>query len=156
MISFSQFLFEATRGTYVAVRYEKRSAIDLLAKCKSLGIPNLVDPDSLHTTLIYSTVTLNNFVPNESMKKSLQGVFVPDIFNTPSGKHVLVLKLTDPWFATRHKEIMNNHKEATYTHPEYIPHITVSYDVGGEFILPKEFTLDERPVMMGEYSETLK
>lgn len=156
MISFSQFLFEATRGTYVAVRYDKRTAIDLLAKCKLIGIPNLVDPDSLHTTLIYSLTTLIDFEPIGEMKKSLQGVFIPDIFNTPSGKKVLVLKLTDPWFGNRHTEIMERHKEATYTHPEYVPHITVSYDVGNEFILPKEFTLDERPVIVSEYSETLK
>ena len=45
-------------------------------------------------------------------------------------KNCLVLRLSCPEFTARHKELMDKHPEATYDHPEFKVHVTISYDVG--------------------------
>lgn len=154
MKSFVEFLMESTKGTYVAVRYSPSTSIKLIKRARELNIPNLLNYKDLHTTLIYSTKELKNF-STKPVEKSLQGVLIPDTFNTSSGKRCLVLKLTDPWFATRHKEIMFNHPEANYSFPEYIPHITLSYDIG-DFEVPKVFDINFEMMVTSEYVEELK
>ncbi|BES53075.1 hypothetical protein [Aeromonas phage phiWae14] len=156
--SFSEFITEAAeqseRGTYVAVNYKPRTAMAIVRRCREMGIPNLVPYDKLHTTLIYSRKYLPDFKASGTIHRELQGCFIPDIFVTQSGKRAMVLKLTDPWFGARHKEIREKHG-ATHDYPDYHAHITVSYDVGPDFVLPKSFTLDKRPVILDEYTEDL-
>ncbi|AAQ17849.1 gp57B conserved hypothetical protein [Aeromonas phage Aeh1] len=155
--SFSEFTEatkQDTRGTYVAVRYKPRTAMAIVRRCREMGIPNLVPYDKMHTTLVYSRKYLPEFQASGKIDKVLQGVMIPDIFETQSGKRALVLKLTDPWFGARHKEIREKHG-ATHDYPDYHPHITASYDVGPDFVLPKSFTIDYKLCILEEYTEDL-
>lgn len=48
------------------------------------------------------------------------------------GKEVtrsLILLLHSPWLVMRHNELRRVH-DATHDYPEYIPHVTLSYNIG--------------------------
>ena len=77
------------------------------------------------------------------------------IFETADKKRALVVVLKSEYLVNRHKELMTNYN-LTYDFDEYIPHITLSYDIGNFDIskldikdLPSNFTINT------EYKEDL-
>lgn len=154
MMTFSQFSESEHKGTYVGVRFNRASAKALTKQCRDLGIPNVINSEKLHSTLIYSRNQLTEFSPHGKMNHTVQGAVIPHVFETQSGKRAMVLKLTDPWFESRHKEIMTNHPEATYDYPDYQPHITVSYDIG-DYVIPSTFVIGTPLILTEEYEEDL-
>lgn len=119
------------RGTYAAVKFCKDTTALIQDFCESTQIPNPVPVDDMHCTVIYSRKYLPEFQalgeidpPNIATFKGFR------VFPTSSGEKVaLVLELQSKFLHDRHQSIMKEHG-ATYDFDEYIPHITVSYDVG--------------------------
>lgn len=144
------------KGTYVAVKYSAAFSRSLRNQMKQLGVPNIIDIDKIHSTLIYSRVELNGFKPMGGMRLTFDdNTVIPHTFKTSSGKTAFVLKLKPNWYILRHKQIMKEYPEATYDFDEYIPHITVSYDVGDWENPTGEIQLDSRIEIVQEYSEVL-
>ena len=83
---------------------------------------------------MYSRVFLPEY--ESSLPKEIKGerysVSGYELFG--DNKNILVLLLDAPSLVDRHNQIMNDHK-GSYDYPEYIPHVTISYDV-------KDFCLD--------------
>ena len=128
-------LIEKQQGTYVAVQWPKEVAKIITDTAKEFGVPNVLDDNDIHTTLIYSRVGFEHTPskedfgfstvgPNNS-RKSMLVVFE----NRETGSRILALKLYSKQLENRHKEIMTNNPKATYDFDEYIPHITLSYDI---------------------------
>jgi hypothetical protein len=75
----------------------------------------------------------------------------------------LVLVLDAPDVVKRHKQLMAKHKEATWDHDDYIPHVTLSYNSGdfdpktldvssiGMITLVEEYTNDIDPGWSGKW-----
>lgn len=117
---------------------------------KKLGIKNIIAFEKIHTTLIYSSKN-----PDSEIKigEDLLGVKAKfskfHVFDTADNKKALVLKLNCKALIDKHKKLMKEHN-LSYDYDEYIPHITVSYDIGdfdlskiNNIKLPKDLTIKE-------------
>lgn len=122
-------------GTYVGVKWAESTAEILLDWAKENGVPNLINKNEIHSTLIYSRVGFNHKPSTEDFSFSTIGpnnstenrfhVFE----NKERGHKALVIKIYSQQMIDRHNEIMKNNPKATYDFDEYIPHITLSYHI---------------------------
>jgi len=135
----SEFLKEQEQkqGTYVGVRFSEQTKEDIADFMSAMNIPNPIDVDKLHTTLIYSRKQLPNFVPRGRLDSIIEGKFTAfDTWLTNDGARALVMEYTSPELTGRNKEITMAHG-ATSDYPEYKVHLTLSYDIGDlDIILP--------------------
>ena len=153
--TFKEFLNEG-KGIYVGVKFTMAAAEDISIFCAENNIPNPVPEKEIHSTLIYST-KYDNIVTNdvgEDLGNAEPLKF--HIFNTQDNKKALVLIIKSEYLIKRHKELMQKY-DLTYSYDEYIPHITLSYDIGDFDIsklnikdLPTNFTINT------EYKEDLR
>lgn len=142
-----------TKGTYSAVRI--RHAKQLRKSLQELHPDiDVIDEDLMHCTLLFSRKFLPDYVPDPSLEHQAR-ISGLEVWDTQDKKRALVATLDCPSLVARHKELMKEH-EATYDHPEYKPHFTISYDIGD---LPKpEVTLNQNAwlTLTDEYMEDLK
>lgn len=133
-------MIERRNGTYGAVKYTEASCVVLEQLMKIWGIPNPLSAEKFHTTLIYSRkpIATSDYrsMDAEELKK-LGWVFTPKAFElfpsspeTPE-KKVLVMTLVAPELIKLHDELIN--AGAIHDFDDYIPHITLSYDVPAGF-----------------------
>jgi hypothetical protein len=136
-------VIERRQGTYGAVKYMSICNVILAIWMDDNDIPNPLHPDKFHSTLIYSRKPIVdaeklNFDQDELTK--LQWIFYPDslaLLDSSSESHdksVLVMKLKAPELVDYHNFLIKS--GATHDFDDYIPHITLSYDV------PTDFNLD--------------
>lgn len=151
---------ESKKGTYAGVKYCTESKQAIEDYCNTNNIKNCLAKDKIHSTLLYSTKFLPNYVAPGDLDTPIKATASSfDIWATQPDengavKNCLVLKLTCPELVKRHKLLMDEHK-AKYDFDDYVPHVTFSYDVGDIKIkdLPK-FT---KPLnIISEYQEDLK
>ena len=139
MKSRSEFLKEQEQkqGTYVGVRFSEQTKGDIAHFMSAMNIPNPIDVDKLHTTLIYSRKSLINFVARGRLDNIIEGKFTAfDTWDTQDGQRALVMEYTSPELTGRNKEITMDFG-ATSDYPEYKVHLTLSYDIGeNDIILP--------------------
>lgn len=155
-INFKEWLKESKdKGVYVAVKFTQAAAEDISIFCQENNIPNPIPEKEIHSTLIYST-KYDNIVINdvgEDLGNAEPKKF--HIFETQDNKRALVIILKSEYLTIRHKELMEKYN-LTYDFDEYIPHITLSYDIEDFDIsklnikdLPSNFTINT------EYKEDL-
>jgi 2'-5' RNA ligase len=127
--------------------------------CKLLEIPNTLTKDKVHTTLIYSTKHVEGVEVNA---EEVYNAFISklDIFTSSTGNKCLVAILECGKMVSRHKELMKKYG-FTYDYPEYIPHVTLSYDIKDwdRFDLMNQYIKDSKFIYQlqgaGEYYEDL-
>lgn len=116
-------------GSYVAVRYDEESKDALYEFAKNLNLPNLLPKEKYHTTLIYS----RKYNPNIKIDQSLYPLKVKGnelhVFETQDNKRAAVMKFDSKELVERHNFLMSEY-QLEYDYDEYIPHITLSYDIG--------------------------
>jgi len=150
------FIKSFTKGTYAGVRFDEQTQNILFQYAIDNKIPNPVSKEDYHTTLLYSRKYLPNY----------KGAGKIDMYGTPAKLEiwknsnaliktsVLVLRFESSELSKRHNFLMGEH-HATYDFPTYIPHITLSYNVGDLDIS----TLPKVPLteihMVEEYSSDL-
>lgn len=130
-------------GTYIAVRFNRATQNKLRALTKALGIPNekTVPREKLHCTVVYSRKPFKDFTIKGKMEEPI--VTEPDkleIFKTQSGASALVLRFHSKELDERHNYFNEEHG-ATYDYDEYKQHVTLSYDVGEDWKIPKNFDI---------------
>lgn len=113
----------AGEGTYVGAHFSKESIHALVELQEEIGVPNPVPPTDFHTTIVYSRNTID-WTP--AVLNVSAGVVGYRVFGDET--RILVLELDCPTLTDRFEEAMDS--GATYDFPEYIPHITLSYDIG--------------------------
>lgn len=150
-------------GTYAGVHFDQETIDKIIKYIKENDIPNPVPKNKLHTTLLYSRKYLPDFKAEGKLDKPMSGT--PDQLvvwetngkerNEPTSR-CLILKYKCPELVKRHDFLMDTHK-ATYDFPEYIPHVTLSYDIGDMDIeeLPDPKKTIDQIVIVEEYQETL-
>lgn len=123
-------------GTYIAANVSKESSDSLGSWVKSNNIPNRADPAQYHTTITYSRKGIPD-VTNHKFDMPLSAKIKDwKIFPSGDNKKCLVAVVDCPDLEDYHNEIQNEYG-ATYDYPDYIPHVTVSYDYG-DLPAPKE------------------
>lgn len=151
MKTFAQ-LMEGLKGTYVGVRYAKESISMLKDLQRMYKIPNPTPSDKMHTTVLYSRTPVD-FPIAENVNQSVDRSVQFHVFNTRDGKRALVLKVKSDYLTSRHE--LGNELGASYDFPDYIPHITLSYDVGEKTFSTKSFKLEKNLTIETEYLEDL-
>lgn len=142
---------DVNKGTYVAAKFDQKTLEQIKLFQETYGIPNPVLPEDLHCTIVYSRVKIPFMTSKESYKAS-EGAKTK-VFETRDNKRALVLALVDAdGLKQRHE--YGNILGATYDYPDYIPHVTVSYDIGMmEF--PLDMPVDISFTVTKEYVEDL-
>lgn len=143
------------RGVYVAVKYNQSAGDDLLDFIKKYDIPSTMKAEDFHTTIIYSKKYADIQDLDDDMGDS-EIVAKPTelhVFETFDKKRALVIKLDCSYLLERHEYLMRKYNLA-YEYPEYIPHITLSCDIG-EMEIPKDVEFPEFFRIQGEYKEDL-
>lgn len=120
---------EQPDGTYAAAKMDKKSCDKIKQFCIENNIPNRVSSEKLHTTIIYSRVKAPELKANQDIYPIKASCASLEIFKTFDEKNALVMKLDCPQLVQHHNNIMEEHG-TTYDFPEYVPHITISYDCG--------------------------
>lgn len=131
-------------GTFAGVRFDEETKKALDEFIKDNDIPNPIDLNKVHSTLLYSKKYLPDYKAAGKLDEPWEGEFKHfSIFgSTPEdggeASKCLVMEYSCPEQTARFDELMEKHK-ATYDFDEYKPHVTLSYDVGGldEKKLPK-------------------
>lgn len=116
-------------GTFVAVKLSEDTVNALQEAAKKMNVSNIISPEDMHITLIYSKKHLPNF---ES-----QGKINPPIVCMPCGMETfgenndaLVVRVYCPELTARNQQITEEHG-ATSDYDQYKPHVTLSYDCSG-------------------------
>lgn len=156
--NFLNYLFE-NKGLYVAVQFNENTKDNIQEFIRKYNIPNGIEREETHCTLIYSTVyddvKIEDEIEEYAEPKELK------VFETRDEKRALVVVLKSDYLEDRHKELMKDSK-LVYSYDEYIPHITVSYDIGDLDIGDLDISnLDlslfgNNFTIIGEYQEDLK
>lgn len=123
-----------SKGTYVGVRFSRKT-LDLLEQYnKDNNIPNALKPAKMHSTVLYSRKFCPNYIAPGILNAPViarPGKF--DVFTSTSSdgtvSRCLVVKIDSPYLQLRHTTLMHEHS-ATFDYPVYTPHITLSYDIG--------------------------
>lgn len=118
------------KGTYIKADPIQANRDQLFSWTQENGITNAVDSSEYHTTIIYS----KNPCPEAKeydfklpMHATVSGF---KIFDAPLGR-CLVAALESEDLKTVNSDIMQRYG-ATSDYPEYIPHITLSYNYDGD------------------------
>lgn len=156
----SDSLIEGINGTYIGIKYNPYSIKKLIDVASAYQVPNILEIDKIHTTLIYS----RNSVDEVEVYSDMNYMAIPnklEIWKSQSGKNCLVLTLDSIKIVNRHHELMNKYN-FTYDYPEFKPHITISYNIGNWDNLndmQKYITNNRIYILLvakGEYIEDLK
>ena len=150
------------KGTYAGVRFCDNTKNAIQAYMDENNIPNMLDKEKLHSTLLYSRKHCPDYQPAgpTNMVGTPNGFVV---WNTqaPAGKEgetsrCLVLKYDCPDLVKRHTSIRKEHG-ATHDYPDFTPHITLSYDIGDTDVdaLPDISKFLSQINIVHEYSEPL-
>lgn len=137
MASFKEFISEDEHkdGTYVNVKLNELDKDKLYDWVLSHDISNPLDKDEYHVTVIYSRAPCPE-AENYNYELPITGHITGwKIFDAPIGR-CLVAHVDSSKLQTINTELKRDYG-ATSDFPDYIPHITVSYDYKGE--LPTEF-----------------
>ena len=129
---------EGKNGTYCACRYTIESKKKINHWMSENSIPNPIDVEKLHTTVIYSRVE----IPIDRIFDALARIAIKDIelgikgfdkfeISPGSNKYALVA-LLDAEILERFHLTLRTYG-ATHDFPEYHPHVTLSYNIPDEF-----------------------
>ncbi|CAF1075292.1 unnamed protein product [Didymodactylos carnosus] len=110
------------------------SAINLYDQCQTLNIPNLLDPDHYHITIMSSDNVGDNF---ECKQRFDQAVIATPLAylcrkNEITNTNVLLLHLQCQPCVNRHNDLKTN-CHMIHRFNDYIPHVTLSYNVSMDF-----------------------
>lgn len=148
---FLNILLEKEQGTYVGVRFDKKTVKQLNEFMDVNNVPNQILTSKLHSTLIYSKKPCPDFKAlqdNYPLKTKFKGF---ELFG--EDKTCLVVLIDSPEMIKRNKEITEEHG-ATSDYDEYHPHITLTYNV-------EDLDVDKLPdyphdiIIQSEYSEPI-
>jgi hypothetical protein len=120
---------EKKPGTYVGAKFTPSTVARLKHFAKKHEIPNYLDSDKYHSTIIYS----RKHVPDLSIEEKLVEKWIgkPDkleLFETGNGSKALVMLYVCDEQTKLHHHIRST-TCATHDYPEYKVHVTLSYDI---------------------------
>ena len=139
-------------GIYVAVKISRNSKRCLQQITNQYTIPNMISFSKLHATIVFSR-KFDHIVPNSANR--FKGIITGyKIFLTRDNKNGLVVEFDSKDLVNRHAELISMY-DLTYEFDTFIPHFTLSYDVGDNFDVIK-LPIPNCPIVFeSEYVEPL-
>jgi hypothetical protein len=154
---------QKSKGSYAGVRFDQATIDAITQFLQAAHLPNATAPDKLHSTLLYSRKFLPDYQPLGEIAPPLVGKPTEFVVWETSPKdpgeqkaRCLVMKYDCPDLVERHHLLMKQHG-ATYDYDEYIPHLTLSYDIGDTDVdsLPQFSDYIDAINIVEEYGEPL-
>jgi len=146
-------------GTYAGVKFCDDTKKAIKTFMEENEIPNPIESDKMHSTLLYSRNYLPDYKPTGKLDEAWTGevkhfsIFPNNPKNGGDNTNCLVLEYTCKEQSKRFDELMDAH-DATYDFDEYKPHVTLSYSVGD--LDHKKLPKFKNPLkIVEEYSENL-
>ncbi len=125
----------APRGSYFGAKPTKETTAAMREFMGDHHIPNPLEDDKLHATVVYSRAFCGAR-PLGKLNPKWKGKFTEfDMFptspriNEAKSSKCLVMKFECPEMFERH-HYLRKHHGATHDFPDFKPHMTLSYDVG--------------------------
>ena len=146
-------------GTYAGLKFSTETKNLIKKYMEENEIPNPLDVDAIHSTLLYSRNHLPEYKPAGKLDESWFGkpkhfsIFNSNPKNGGDGSNCLVLEYKCSQQSTRFDDLMEKY-DATYDFDEYKPHITLSYDVD-DLDYKKLPMIDGKLEIVEEYGEDL-
>jgi len=142
-------------GTFAGVRFLPEDAQKLEQFAIDNNVPNPNPASKMHVTLLFSKTPIANYEPHGPLKQAIMAQAKEATIFGDDDERVLVLVLKCPQLVKRHKFLMDKHKEATWDHEDYIPHVTLSYDCGD--FDPESLDIDSLDVLslVEEYGDDI-
>lgn len=155
MMNFRDFITESVEdhkhGTYISVKPDKLSKDALRNWAITNKIPNPLESKDLHCTVIYSRKGIpeaKHYDMELPINAKTSGL---KIFKQQNGKNCVVVTIKSEDLSTHHDTIMDKYG-ATYDFDSYIPHITLSYDIGDLDI--KKYKFPVMDIVFDDYEFT--
>ena len=117
-------------GTFAGAKFSDGSIQALKKFADANNIPNQTPTEDYHSTLLFSHTPLPDYEPWGAYKEALTAIPKYATIFGEGDEKALVIVLNAPGLVKRHKYLMSKHPEATWDYDEYIPHVTLSYNVG--------------------------
>lgn len=135
-------------GTFVGAHLGPKTVERLAQWCAEARIPNPVSKDEMHITVVISKDRSIDFPPQtfEPMLLVDKSTYEFKLFGKEN--NVLVLAMECRELADIHTKALADYG-LTWDFPSYIPHVTLSYDVGQDFDLDA-LTLPRFPIYIKE------
>ena len=129
MVSFSDFMAEneSSDGTYASVTYNSATQQRLRKIQKELEVPNPLNRNKFHTTLLYSRKKVDDVESRDLRYVSKVSELVLDEWEQRDGTTCLVAKFDCDFLSKRHEHYRS--LGGTHDFDSYQPHITLSYDL---------------------------
>ena len=141
-------------GTFAGAKLSGKSIDKLYKFVQKNNIPNPVERKDYHSTILFSRVPLKNYKPAGIYKPPLTGKAI-GVKMLGKEKDSLVVLLDSPDLVKRHERLMKENPEATWDFPEFIPHVTLAYDVEGFDPSPLNATTIGELEFVEEYTEDI-
>ena len=144
-------------GMYVWADFDHESKLALYRIVQQFEIPNAVRPDKLHITILCSTVDLQTYRPTDKYATAVSLTPVRfEIWGTATTP-CLVLVLDSDIVKQHHDFLVAKHG-AKHTFSNYIPHVTLSYDINCYDINVLNSQLEDIPplTLVGEHIQPLE
>lgn len=116
---------QPSRGTYIAVNPVNSTRALLADWLLDNPIPNPISPKEMHVSLLYSRTPIR---PTLSTNEFHADAVKFKVFKDSNGLNALAVVLDAPEITQRHEHFIR--LGATHDFPTYVPHLTVSYDIG--------------------------
>lgn len=117
----------ADKPLYAALQVDPPSAAALALWAARAGVPNVVPPNEMHVTTVYSRTPVPLYEPDDFSRELIPpGAFSLRLLGEDQA---LVLTLDSGLARQRHE--LARMLGASWDHPEYIPHITLSLTPNG-------------------------
>ena len=118
-------------GTYVALELSEESRADVDSFITNvLRLPNSIDPEYLHSTIIYSHTPVPQAEYLDRKTSAIGHANRYEVFTTKTGKKCLTVIINCPQAYDLND--MLTKLGATNSFTPYLPHLTLSYDFDGD------------------------
>lgn len=149
MKTFKEFLSHNyyKNGAFIELKFDNETLKNLKNYFENTNIPNSIPLKEIHTTLLYSRKGIENYIPSNKLKGEILIPKKLHIWKTQENTNCLVCELENSKIVKYHNNLIKYHN-ASHDYPEYIPHVTFSYNCGnldvGNLELPKfNFIIDK-------------
>ena len=122
------FEIDESKGSYASVKFNEATTKALAEYQEKISVPVALEADEFHSTVMFS----RKFVPDfKELGEGLDwnGEFTGFEIFPSDDDNALVLTYSCPELEERFEYITNEYG-ATWDHDDFIPHITLSYNVG--------------------------
>lgn len=132
MTSFVEFWnnFHSKKGVFIELKFDEETIKNVNQYLISNKIPNPVNLDELHLTLLYSRKGVQDYLPTNELKGESLYPKSLHIWPTQDGTNCLVCEVWNTKVSRYHNNLIKYHK-ASHDYQYYIPHITLSYNFDG-------------------------